>query len=67
MPAAECAVHPEGLRFAGLGMQSRLSRIFNPQSNRTVMLALTTATFRGPTTGLERIDPRAPLFGKPTC
>lgn len=44
------------------GMQSRLARIFNPHSNRTVMLASITATSR-PTTGLERIDLSiAPLF-----
>ena len=38
------------------GMQSRLARIFNPQSNRTVMLAFDHGYFQGPTTGLERID-----------
>ncbi len=47
------------------GMQSRLSRIFNPQSNRTVMLAFDHGYFQGPTTGLERIDLSiAPLFGE---
>jgi putative autoinducer-2 (AI-2) aldolase len=50
------------------GMQSRLARIFNPQSNRTVMLAFDHGYFQGPTTGLERIDLSiAPLFGRPTC
>ena len=45
------------------GMQSRLARIFNPQSNRTVMLAFDHGYFQGPTTGLERIDLSiAPLF-----
>ena len=45
------------------GMQSRLARIFNPQSNRTVMLAFDHGYFQGPTTGLERIDINiAPLF-----
>ena len=34
------------------GMQSRLARIFNPQSNRTVMLAFDHGYFQGPTTGL---------------
>jgi DhnA family fructose-bisphosphate aldolase class Ia len=44
-------------------MQSRLARIFNPQSNRTVMLAFDHGYFQGPTTGLERIDLSiAPLF-----
>ncbi|MCE1645060.1 3-hydroxy-5-phosphonooxypentane-2,4-dione thiolase LsrF, partial [Enterobacter hormaechei] len=45
------------------GMQSRLSRIFNPKTNRTVMLAFDHGYFQGPTTGLERIDINiAPLF-----
>ncbi|AOV97645.1 autoinducer 2 aldolase [Edwardsiella hoshinae] len=45
------------------GMQSRLSRIFNPHSGHTVMLAFDHGYFQGPTTGLERIDVNiAPLF-----
>lgn len=45
------------------GMQSRLARIFNPQDNKTVMLAFDHGYFQGPTTGLERIDINiAPLF-----
>ncbi|WP_370557735.1 3-hydroxy-5-phosphonooxypentane-2,4-dione thiolase [Edwardsiella tarda] len=45
------------------GMQSRLSRIFNPYSGHTVMLAFDHGYFQGPTTGLERIDVNiAPLF-----
>lgn len=32
------------------GMQSRLARIFNPHSNRTVMLAFDHGYFQGPTT-----------------
>ena len=38
------------------GMKNRLSRIFSPQSGRTVMLAIDHGYFQGPTTGLERID-----------
>ena len=38
------------------GMKNRLSRIFNPQSGRTVMLAIDHGYFQGPTTGLERVD-----------
>ena len=38
------------------GMKSRLARIFNPVSGRTVMLAFDHGYFQGPTTGLERID-----------
>jgi len=47
------------------GMQSRLARIFRPQSGRTVMLAIDHGYFQGPTSGLERVDldivPIAPL------
>ena len=38
------------------GMKNRLSRIFNPETGRTVMLAVDHGYFQGPTTGLERID-----------
>ncbi len=38
------------------GMKNRLSRIFNPASGRTVMLAFDHGYFQGPTTGLERVD-----------
>ena len=38
------------------GMKNRLSRIFNPKTNRTLMLAIDHGYFQGPTTGLERID-----------
>ena len=38
------------------GMKNRLSRIFNPGTGRTVMLAVDHGYFQGPTTGLERID-----------
>jgi len=38
------------------GMKNRLSRIFNPKSGRTVMLAIDHGYFQGPTIGLERID-----------
>lgn len=57
------SLYPERLRCAGLGMQSRLSRIFNPKTGKTVMLAFDHGYFQGPTTGLERIDINiAPLF-----
>ena len=38
------------------GMKNRLSRVFNPQSGKTVMLAFDHGYFQGPTTGLERVD-----------
>jgi 3-hydroxy-5-phosphonooxypentane-2,4-dione thiolase len=46
------------------GMQSRLARIFRPDSERTVMLAIDHGYFQGPTTGLERVDLSiVPLLG----
>src|SRR6201995_4064544 len=38
------------------GVQSRLARIFRPDTRRTVMLAIDHGYFQGPTTGLERVD-----------
>lgn len=38
------------------GLKNRLSRIFDPGSGRTVMLAFDHGYFQGPTTGLERLD-----------
>ena len=38
------------------GMKNRLARIFAPEDNRTVMLAIDHGYFQGPTTGLERVD-----------
>ncbi len=38
------------------GMKNRLSNIFDPETGRTVMLAVDHGYFLGPTAGLERID-----------
>lgn len=38
------------------GLKNRLSRVFNPQSGNTLMLAFDHGYFQGPTTGLERVD-----------
>ena len=38
------------------GMKDRLSRIFNPKSGHTVMLAFDHGYIMGPTSGLERMD-----------
>src|SRR6185312_6695444 len=38
------------------GMKNRLARTFNPQSGRTVMLAVDHGYIMGPSAGLERID-----------
>jgi 3-hydroxy-5-phosphonooxypentane-2,4-dione thiolase len=46
------------------GMQSRLARVFRPDTGRTVMLAIDHGYFQGPTTGLERVDLSiVPLLG----
>jgi putative autoinducer-2 (AI-2) aldolase len=46
----------KGNNSVGWGMQNRFSRIFNPRTGRTVMLAIDHGYFMGPTTGLERVD-----------
>ncbi|MFQ5768472.1 MAG: 3-hydroxy-5-phosphonooxypentane-2,4-dione thiolase [Acidobacteriota bacterium] len=46
----------KGAQALDWGMQNRLSRIFDPASGRTVMLAIDHGYFQGPTTGLERVD-----------
>jgi 3-hydroxy-5-phosphonooxypentane-2,4-dione thiolase len=46
----------KGLDHLGWGMKDRLSRIFNPKSGNTVMLAFDHGYIMGPTSGLERMD-----------
>ena len=46
----------KGSAYCGWGMQSRLARMFRPQSGNTVMLAFDHGYIMGPTAGLERID-----------
>ena len=46
----------KGANSLDWGMQNRFSRIFDPESGRTVMLAIDHGYFMGPTTGLERVD-----------
>ncbi|MDR1402421.1 MAG: 3-hydroxy-5-phosphonooxypentane-2,4-dione thiolase [Tannerellaceae bacterium] len=48
--------HVKGANNLPWGMKDRLSRIFNPKTNRTVMLAFDHGFIMGPTSGLERID-----------
>jgi putative autoinducer-2 (AI-2) aldolase len=52
---AEC-FFLKGSNSLDWGMKNRLSRIFDPTTGRTVMLAVDHGYFQGPTTGLERID-----------
>lgn len=54
-PKSEC-FFLKGSNALGWGMQDRLARIFNPDSSRTVMLAIDHGYFQGPTSGLERVD-----------
>ncbi len=56
IPARNTPFNLKGSHSLDWGMQNRLSRIFNPDSGRTVMLAIDHGYFQGPTTGLERID-----------
>lgn len=46
----------KGLDHVDWGMKDRLSRIFNPVSGHTVMLAFDHGYIMGPTSGLERMD-----------
>ncbi|GAA2227936.1 3-hydroxy-5-phosphonooxypentane-2,4-dione thiolase [Herbiconiux moechotypicola] len=48
--------HLKGLGGQDWGMRSRLSRIFRPDTGKTVMLAFDHGYFQGPTSGLERLD-----------
>ncbi len=50
------------------GMKDRLSRIFNPATGKTVMLAFDHGFIMGPTSGVERIDLTiAPLIEYADC
>ncbi len=55
-PARRDAFFLKGSNALDWGMQDRLARIFQPQSGRTVMLAIDHGYFQGPTSGLERVD-----------
>jgi putative autoinducer-2 (AI-2) aldolase len=46
----------KGANHYDWGMKDRLSRVFNPKSGKTVMLAFDHGYIMGPTSGLERID-----------
>jgi len=56
IPQKSEAFFLKGANSLDWGMKNRLARIFNPESGRTVMLAIDHGYFQGPTTGLERID-----------
>jgi putative autoinducer-2 (AI-2) aldolase len=56
IPAQTPGFFLKGAGSLDWGMKNRLARIFNPETGRTVMLAIDHGYFMGPTTGLERID-----------
>jgi len=56
IPQRNSAFFLKGAGAYDWGMQNRLARVFNPESGKTVMLAIDHGYFQGPTTGLERID-----------
>jgi putative autoinducer-2 (AI-2) aldolase len=56
VPAENRPFFLKGAGALDWGMQNRLARVFNPESGKTVMLAIDHGYFQGPTTGLERVD-----------
>ena len=50
----------KGAAHCDWGLKTRLARMFNPQSGRTVMLAFDHGYIMGPTAGLERLDLAVP-------
>lgn len=63
-PASNEGFFLKGCNNLDWGMKNRFSRIFNPVSGRTVMLAIDHGYFQGPTTGLERIDTKIMPFAE---
>lgn len=53
---ADRSFHVKGAENLPWGMKDRLSRIFNPKTGKTVMLACDHGFIMGPTSSLERID-----------
>ncbi len=49
------------------GMKNRLSKIFNPKTGKTVMLAVDHGYFQGPTTGLKDMKNIVPLVPQADC
>src|SRR5512135_2925386 len=56
VPVKKPSFFLKGLEHLDWGMKDRLSRIFNPCSGNTVMLAFDHGYIMGPTSGLERMD-----------
>lgn len=56
VPVEDNGFFAKGLGNTDWGMKNRLSRIFNPKSGNTIMLAFDHGYIMGPTSGLERLD-----------
>lgn len=55
-PPVHTTYHLKGMDHMDWGMKDRLSRIFNPKSGNTLMLAFDHGYIMGASTGLERLD-----------
>ena len=55
-PAESNGFHLKGCDHLEWGMKNRLSRIFRPDTGKTVMLAFDHGFIMGPTSGVERVD-----------
>lgn len=56
LPPVQQGFHVKGADHLDWGMKDRLSRIFRPDTGKTVMLAFDHGYIMGPTSGLERLD-----------
>lgn len=56
VPPSKMDYHIKGMDNADWGMKDRMSRIFNPKSGNTLMLAFDHGYIMGASTGLERLD-----------
>lgn len=55
-PVTHTPFHVKGMEHVDWGMKDRLSRIFRPDTGKTVMLAFDHGYIMGATAGLERLD-----------
>lgn len=56
IPVEKENFHVKGMDHVDWGMKNRLSKIFNPNTGRTLMLAFDHGYIMGSTAGLERLD-----------
>lgn len=63
-PQKKSGFHVKGMEHAEWGMKDRLSRIFNPKSGNTLMLAFDHGYLMGSTAGLERLDIVIPMLAE---